>query len=99
MFARKFNGPVSKPMFVILLREVGGAGMSRDDLAKLPFPVSFVVDPLATDAKEAAFAYRAAGQEVLMLANGLPVGANASDVAQRFQTLSDILPEAVGVID
>jgi polysaccharide deacetylase 2 family uncharacterized protein YibQ len=34
-----------------------------------------------------------------MLANGLPVGATASDVAQTFQTLQDILPETVGVID
>lgn len=98
-FARKFDGPVSKPRFVILLQDVGAAGMRREDLAKLPFPVSFVVDPLAADAKEAASTYRAAGQEVLMLANGLPVGANASAVAQTFQTLADILPEAVGVID
>ena len=65
----------------------------------LPFPVTFVIDPLAPDAKEAAATYRAAGQEVLMLANGIPPGATAGDVAQTFQTLADILPQTVGVID
>ena len=50
-FARAFV-PEGKPMFAILLHDVGDAGMSRDELAKLPFPVSFVVDPLATDARK-----------------------------------------------
>lgn len=98
-YSRKFVGEGSKPLFAILLHDVGGAGMSRTDLANLPFPVTFVIDPLATDAKEAEAVYRAAGQEVLMLANGLPAGATAGDVAQTFQTLANILPEAVGVID
>lgn len=98
-YARSFENAAGRPLFVILLQDVGSAGMSREDLAKLPFPVTFVVDPLATDAKEAAKVYRDAGQEVLMLANGIPPGATASDLAQSFQTLQDILPEAVGVID
>jgi polysaccharide deacetylase 2 family uncharacterized protein YibQ len=98
-FARSFDAPVGKPLFAILLQDVGSAGMNRADLAHLPFAVTFVVDPLASDAKEAAAAYRAAGQEVLMLANGIPPGATAGDVAQTFQTLQDTLPEAVGVID
>jgi polysaccharide deacetylase 2 family uncharacterized protein YibQ len=98
-FARVFDGAAGKPLFVILLHDVGSAGMSRADLARLPFPVSFVVDPLATDAKEASQAYRAAGQEVVTLANGIPAGARATDLAETFQTLSAILPESVAVID
>ena len=98
-YARSFDRSGGKPLFAILLRDIGAAGMARADLALLPFPVTFVVDPLAPDAAEAAAAYRAAGQEVLMLANGIPAGATASDVAQSFQTLQDILPETVGVID
>ena len=73
--------------------------MARAELAKLPFPVSFVIDPLASDAKAAAQTYRDAGQEVLILANGLPPGATAGDVAQTFQSLAGIVPEAVGVVD
>ncbi len=98
-FAREFDAGAGKPLFVILLQDVGSAGMARDALAKLPFPVSFVVDPLASDAKAAALAYRAAGQEVVTLANGIPAGAEASDLAETFQTLTAILPESVAVID
>ena len=99
LFARPFQNPASKPLFVILLHDVGAAGVSREELSKLPFPVSFVVDPLATDARDASAAYRAAGQEVLTLANGIPPGATAADLETTFQTLSSILPESVAVID
>jgi hypothetical protein len=97
-YARAFE-PEGKPLFVILLHDVGSAGMDRVELAKLPFPVSFVVDPLATDAREASAAYRAAGQEVLTLANGIPAGATAVDLETTFGTLTSILPESVAVID
>ncbi len=98
-FARKFDAAAGKPLFSILLKDVGRAGMARADLAKLPFAVTFVVDPLASDAAEAARTYRDAGQEVLMVADGIPPGATAGDVAQTFQALAKMLPEAVGVID
>ncbi|MEO6298484.1 MAG: divergent polysaccharide deacetylase family protein, partial [Paracoccaceae bacterium] len=98
-FARSFDGAAGKPLFVILLHDVGSAGMSRNELATLPFPVSFVIDPLATDATAASAAYRSAGQEVVTLANGIPAGAEASDLAETFQTLAGILPESVAVID
>lgn len=97
-YAREFAAE-GKPLFVILLHDVGAAGMAREDLAKLPFPVSFVVDPLATDAKAAAATYRAGGQEVLTLANGIPEGATATDLETTFATLTQILPESVAVID
>jgi hypothetical protein len=98
LYARAFE-PEGKPLFAILLRDVGDAGMDRAELAKLPFPVSFVVDPLTTDAREASAMYRVAGQEVLTLANGIPPGATAADLETTFATLSEILPESVGVID
>ncbi|MCW1919882.1 divergent polysaccharide deacetylase family protein [Rhodobacter sp. KR11] len=98
-FARPFDGAEGKPLFVILLRDVGDQGLPRDQLAQLPFPVSVVIDPLAPGAAEAARAWRAAGQEVVMLANGLPQGATAADVAQSFQAMGAILPEAVAVLD
>jgi hypothetical protein len=98
LYARAFE-PEGKPLFAILLRDVGDAGMDRAELAKLPFPVSFVVDPLTTDAREASTTYRAAGQEVLTLANGIPPGATAADLETTFATLSAILPESVGLID
>nr|WP_227754337.1 divergent polysaccharide deacetylase family protein [Stagnihabitans tardus] len=98
-FARPFTPEPGKPLFAILLRDVGEQGLPRAQLAQLPFAVSIVIDPLAPDAKAAAEAWRAAGQEVVMLANGIPPGAKAEDVAQSFQALGAILPEAVAVLD
>ena len=98
LYARAF-ATEGKPLFVILLHDVGAAGMDRAELAKLPFPVSFVVDPLTTNARDASATYRAAGQEVLTLANGIPVGATAADLETTFAALTRILPESVAVID
>lgn len=99
-YARAFApADPAKPMFVILLRDIGAAGMPRTELAGLPFPVTVVLDPLAPDAGEAMTAWRAAGQEVALAATGLPQGAQATDVAQTFQALQATLPEAVAVID
>lgn len=98
-YARAFAGANGKPLFVILLRDIGAAGMDRAQLAALPFPVSFVIDPAAPDAAEAARTYRDAGQEVLMLATGIPEGATAGDLEQTFQSHAAILPETVALID
>jgi hypothetical protein len=99
-FARPFT-PVdpAKPAFVILLRDIGAAGMDRASLLKLPFPVSVVLDPLSPDAPGVMQAWRQAGQEVVLSMTGLPEGAVASDVAQTFQALTTSLPETVAVID
>lgn len=98
-YARSFENPTAKPAFGILLRDTGEANLDRQALADLSFPVSFVIDPLAPGAAAAAAIYRAAGQEVLMLASGIPEGATPSDLEQTFQSLGSAMPEAVAVID
>ncbi len=98
-FARPFQNDSGKPLFAVVLRDTGGADVDRAKLAALPFPVTFVVDPLSDTAAEAATIYRAAGQEVLMLASGIPAGAQASDLEQTFQSHAAVLPDAVAVID
>lgn len=98
-FARSFENPEGKPLFAILLIDPGTAEVRRAELAALPFPVSFVLDPLAPGTAEAAAIYRAAGQEVVMLATGIPKGAKASDLEQSFAGLEGALPEAVALID
>jgi hypothetical protein len=100
LYARDFTPPTPpRPLFVIMLRDIGEKGMKRDELLKLPFPVSIVLDPLAPDANAAMQAWRGAGQEVVMAVGGLPDGAQPSDVAQTFQALNTSLPQAVAVID
>ena len=98
-YARPFENPDGKPVFSIVLIDTGSADLDRKALADLPFPVSFALDPLdpATAANSAI--YRAAGQEVVMLATGIPDGANASDLEVTFATLAEKMPEAVAVLD
>lgn len=97
--ARKFDNPAGKPLFAVILIDDGDPALDRAALAKLPFPVSFALDPLAEGAAERAAIYRAADQEVLMLASGLPKGAAASDVEVAFQAMQQALPQAVAVLD
>lgn len=98
-FARPFENPTAKPMFALVLMDSGAPDLDRAKLAALPFPVTFVIDPAAPDAATAAQIYRAAGQEVVMLASGIPAGATASDLEQTFQSHATTLPEAVAVLD
>ena len=99
LFAREFDNPEGKPLFSLILIDEGVAPEDRGNLAALPFPVTFAIDPLATDSAEAARVYRQAGQEVAMLATGIPAGATATDLEQTMQALDIALPEAVVVLD
>ncbi len=98
-FARAFSPEAGKPKFAILLRDIGAAGMARDEAARLPFAVTFVIDPAAPDAAEAARVYRAAGQEVMILLASPPEGATAGDLEQSLQALAQELPETVAMLD
>jgi len=99
LFSREFDNPEGKPLFSIILIDEGTPAQDRESLAALPFPMTFAIDPLAPDSAEAARVYRAAGQEVAMLAAGIPAGATAGDLEQTFQALDMALPEAVVVLD
>lgn len=99
LFARPFENAEGKPLFALLLIDEGADAALRAEVAQLPFPVTFVLDPLMPDSAGAAMAYRAAGQEVAMLASGLPAGATAMDMEQSFQAMDMALPEAVAVVD
>ena len=97
-FARSFGDAGGKPLFAVVLIDTGAPGLDRAALAALPFPVTFAVDPMAQDAAGAAATYRAAGQEVVMLA-ALPAGAVAQDVEVTLASLAQALPETVAVMD
>lgn len=98
-FAATFENPDAKPLVALILIDTGAADLDRAGLAALPFPVSFALDPLDPATPDHAALYRAAGKEVVMLATGLPEGAQASDVEVAFQSMSQNLPEAVAVMD
>ena len=98
-YARAFENVDAKPLFTIILIDTGGADLDRAALAALPFPVTFALDPLDPDVAAASKIYRDAGQEVIMVATGIPAGATASDLEVTFQAHASALPEAVAVID
>lgn len=98
-YAAEFSNDLGKPLFAVLLVDTGAADLDRTKLAALPFPVSFVIDPLDPGAAAAEAIYRAAGKEVVMLAAGIPAGAVAGDLEQTFQANAAVLPEAVAVMD
>ncbi|NBE05977.1 divergent polysaccharide deacetylase family protein [Paragemmobacter ruber] len=99
LFRRDFDNPEAKPIFGLILIDEGLPAAERETLAALPFAVTFALDPLAPYAAEAARVYRAAGQEVAMVANGIPQGATPGDLEQTFQALDMAMPEAVAVLD
>jgi len=98
-FAASFQNPDKKPVFAIVLIDPGTPELDREGLAALPFPVSFALDPLDPASDGWASVYRAGGKEVVMLATGIAVGAQASDVEVAFQSMAQGLPEAVAVMD
>jgi uncharacterized protein len=98
-FARSFSNDAGKPLFAVVLQDTGAADLDRAALAALPFAITFALDPLDPTAAEAERIYRAGGQEVVMLASGIPKGANAGDLEQSFQANVAVLPEAVAVMD
>ncbi|MES2434358.1 MAG: divergent polysaccharide deacetylase family protein [Pseudomonadota bacterium] len=98
-YAAEFSNDLGKPLFAVLLVDSGAADLDRAKLAALPFPVSFVIDPLDPSAAAAEATYRAAGKEVVMLAAGIPAGATAGDLEQTFQANAGVLPESVAVMD
>jgi polysaccharide deacetylase 2 family uncharacterized protein YibQ len=98
-FARPFDNPEAKPLFAVLLVDDGRPDLDRAALAALPFPVTFVVDPLAPDAAQAAAIYRAGLQEVVIGLSALPEGGTAADAEQTLQSVAATLPETVAMID
>lgn len=98
-YAAKFDNPEAKPAFAIVLIDEGAAETDRAALAALPFPVSFALDPSDPKTPEHAAIYRAAGREVVMLASALPKGGAAGDIEVAMAAMSDVLPEAVAVMD
>jgi len=98
-FARPFENPDAKPLFALILIDTGAPDLDRARLAALPFPLTFALDPLAPDATAAAALYRAAGQEVVMLATGIPQGATPADLEVTFAAHDVALPQAVAVLD
>ncbi|MEJ6395133.1 divergent polysaccharide deacetylase family protein [Gymnodinialimonas sp. 2305UL16-5] len=88
-----------RPLMSVILIDEPNAALDLDTLTRFTFPVTFALDWSEPGASDRAAAYRAAGFEVAILANGLPDGAEAVDVEVAFEVAQQNLPEAVALLD
>lgn len=95
-----FDGTLTgAPLMAVVLNDPGLPTPLRRSLAALELPVTIALNPMDPSASQAADIYREAGKDVLILANGLPNGARATDLDVTFGAWFDALPQAVGVLD
>lgn len=97
-FAAPFDGAAGKPLFAVILVDIGHPDIDRAAAASLAVNVSFAVDPESPFAAEAMAIYRAAGKEVIMLPTSLPAGGTVSDVEQSMAAYAQMLPQSVAVM-
>jgi len=97
-YAAEFDNPDGKPLMSIVLIDDGSSPIGFEALSSFPYPLSFAVDADWPGAAEAAAKYRAAGFEVLAMAD-LPEGANAVDAEVAMQAYLEAVPEAVAVLE
>ena len=92
-----------RPLFAVVLIDDLGDGpevmAERETLTRFPFPVTIALDPARPGAAEAADLYRAAGVELVMLADALPRGGTAQDFEVALEAARAAMPEAVALAD
>ncbi len=100
-FAAPFVATPGKPLFTVVLIDVGAAagGLDPATIAALGPSVTVALDPGRADAAAAAALYRSAGMEVAILADALPKGAMPQDLEVAFDAWHRVLPEAVALVE
>ena len=97
-FAVELANPDNKPLMSIVLIDDGSSPIGPDAVLDFPYPISMAVDAAWPGALQRSQAYRAAGFEVLAIAD-LPDGASAVDTEVAMQTFLNAVPEAVAVME
>ncbi|MFU8776295.1 MAG: divergent polysaccharide deacetylase family protein [Roseovarius sp.] len=93
-----FEPPEGKPLMAIILMDDGQSPIGIEALQSFPYPLNFAVDVGWSGAAEAAARYRAAGFEVLAMAD-LPEGARPEDAEVAMQAWFAQVPQAVAVLE
>ncbi len=93
-----FDNPEGKPLMAIILMDDGQSPIGVEALQSFPYPLNFAVDVGWSGAAEAAERYRAAGFEVLAMAD-LPEGARPEDAEVAMQAWFAQVPQAVAVLE
>ncbi len=98
-FAAPFDESETRPLMAVILIDDGNFPLGRSTLTRFEFPVAFAIDPEREDAAEAAAEFRAAGFEVVLLADLFSEEIAEADVAGILDGGFETLPEAVAVLD
>lgn len=98
-FASTVEGIEGKSLMSFVLIDSGEDGVARADLAALAIPVTIAIDPVMENAAAIMAEYRAAGIEVVAIANDLPVAAGPGDVATAVSAYFDVLNQSVALMD
>ncbi|WP_424833562.1 divergent polysaccharide deacetylase family protein [Ruegeria sp.] len=96
-YAASFENPEAKPLMSIILIDDEGA-YGAEALKDFPYPLTFAVHPTDPEAAEKMARHRAAGFEVLAMAD-LPAAASAQDAEVSMSVWLDELPETVGILE
>ncbi len=96
-YAASFDNPDAKPLMSIILIDDEGA-FGAEALQDFPYPISFAVSPSDPDAADKMARHRAAGFEVLAMAD-LPEAASAQDAEVSLAVWLDTLSETVGILE
>lgn len=97
LWAQPFENPGDKPLMAIVLID-DARSVGAEALAAFPSPMTIAVDPRLPDAPERMARHRAAGFEVLALAD-LPGDAAPQDAEMAMGAILSRVPESVGVLE
>lgn len=96
-YAAAFERTDERPLMSILLID-DSESVGAEALQDFPYPISFAIDPSEPGAADKMAAHRAAGFEVVLLANLAPA-ASAQDAETSFGVWLDTLPETVALLE
>lgn len=96
-YAAAFENAESKPLMSIILID-DEQSFGAEALQDFPYPISFAVSPSDPNAAEKMARHRAAGFEVMALAD-LPEAASAQDAEVSMAVWLETLPETVGILE
>ncbi|MCE8520061.1 divergent polysaccharide deacetylase family protein [Ruegeria pomeroyi] len=96
-YAATFENPEDKPLMSIVLID-DAEGLGSEALRDFPYPLTFALDPADPQAAEKMARHRAAGVEVMLIAD-LPAAASAQDAEVSMAVWLKALPETVGILE
>lgn len=97
--ARPFTNPEGRPPMAVVLLDDAAAGVDLAALAAGALPVTLAIDPAQPDAVARAEAWRAAGQEVVILSSTLPLAGTPNDMEVAIEALVASVPAALAILD